>query len=114
MALSAEAGTKHGLSPSVWIFDELAQAKTRDLFDALDTAQGARREPAGRARLTHVQRRARGHGADGDASSRCRHRGRIEAHGRAHRAGQEAAHPVTSIRQVHGIDASRSTPKDGG
>ena len=47
VALSAEAGTKHGLSPSVWIFDELAQAKSRDLFDALDTAQGARREPLG-------------------------------------------------------------------
>ncbi|MEM9262408.1 MAG: terminase TerL endonuclease subunit [Pseudomonadota bacterium] len=46
-ALSAEAGTKHGLSPSVWIFDELAQAKKRDLFDALDTAQGARDEPLG-------------------------------------------------------------------
>ena len=40
-AISAEAGTKHGLNPSVVIFDELAQAKNRDLYDALDTAMGA-------------------------------------------------------------------------
>lgn len=44
-ALSAEAGTKHGLSPSMVIFDELAQAKTRELYDVLDTAMGARAEP---------------------------------------------------------------------
>jgi phage terminase large subunit-like protein len=46
-AISAEAGTKHGLNPSVWIFDELAQAKNRELFDVLDTSQGARSEPLG-------------------------------------------------------------------
>ncbi len=46
-AISAEAGTKHGGNPSVWIFDELAQAKNRDLFDVLDTSQGARDEPLG-------------------------------------------------------------------
>jgi phage terminase large subunit-like protein len=46
-AISAEAGTKHGGNPSVWIFDELAQAKNRDLFDVLDTSQGARAEPLG-------------------------------------------------------------------
>jgi phage terminase large subunit-like protein len=44
-AVSAEAGTKHGYSPSVVIFDELAQAKTRDLYDVLDTSFGAREEP---------------------------------------------------------------------
>ena len=44
-ALSAEAGTKHGLNPTVVIYDELAQAKNRDLFDVLDTSMGAREEP---------------------------------------------------------------------
>lgn len=44
-ALSAEAGTKHGLNPSFIIYDELAQAKTRELLDTLTTSQGARSEP---------------------------------------------------------------------
>ena len=44
-AISAEAGTKHGLNPSVVLYDELAQARTRDLYDVLDTAMGARDEP---------------------------------------------------------------------
>jgi phage terminase large subunit-like protein len=44
-AISAEAGTKHGLNPTVVIFDELAQAKDRDLYDVLDTSMGAREEP---------------------------------------------------------------------
>lgn len=44
-AISSEAGTKHGLNPSVVIFDELAQAKGRALYDVLDTAMGAREEP---------------------------------------------------------------------
>ena len=44
-AISAEAGTKHGLNPSVVIYDELAQAKNRALYDVLDTAMGAREEP---------------------------------------------------------------------
>jgi len=44
-ALSAEAGTKHGLNPTVVIYDELAQAPSRDLFDVLDTSMGAREEP---------------------------------------------------------------------
>lgn len=44
-ALSSESGTKHGLNPSVVIFDELAQAKSRDLYDVLDTSMGARLEP---------------------------------------------------------------------
>ena len=46
-ALSAEAGTKHGLNPSVFIYDELAQSKNRELYDVLDTSQGARHEPLG-------------------------------------------------------------------
>lgn len=44
-ALSAVAGTKHGFNPTVIIFDELAQAKNRDLYDVLDTSFGARAEP---------------------------------------------------------------------
>lgn len=44
-AISAEAGTKHGLNPSFVIFDELAQAKSRELYDVLDTSMGARAEP---------------------------------------------------------------------
>ncbi|MEZ0169919.1 terminase large subunit [Microvirga sp. TS319] len=44
-AISAEAGTKHGLNPSFVIFDELAQARDRELYDVLDTSMGARAEP---------------------------------------------------------------------
>jgi phage terminase large subunit-like protein len=44
-AMSAEAGTKHGLNPTFVIFDELAQAKNRELYDVLDTSMGARAEP---------------------------------------------------------------------
>ena len=44
-AISAEAGTKHGLNPSFVIFDELAQARNRELYDVLDTSMGARAEP---------------------------------------------------------------------
>lgn len=44
-AISAESGTKHGFNPTVVIFDELAQAKSRDLYDVLDTSFGARAEP---------------------------------------------------------------------
>jgi phage terminase large subunit-like protein len=44
-AISAEAGTKHGYSPSVVIYDELAQARNRDLYDVLDSSFGARDEP---------------------------------------------------------------------
>ncbi|RUM99155.1 terminase large subunit [Pseudaminobacter arsenicus] len=46
-ALSAEAGTKHGLNPSVWIYDELAQARDQELYEVLNTSQGARKEPLG-------------------------------------------------------------------
>lgn len=44
-ALSSDAATKHGLSPSCVIYDELGQASNRDLFDALDSAMGARDDP---------------------------------------------------------------------
>ena len=44
-AISAEAGTKYGLNPTVVIYDELAQARNRDLYDALDTSMAARLEP---------------------------------------------------------------------
>jgi phage terminase large subunit-like protein len=44
-AISAEAGTKHGYMPSVVIYDELAQAKSRELYDVLDTSFGASAEP---------------------------------------------------------------------
>lgn len=44
-AVSAEAGTKFGLNPTVVIYDELAQSRNRDLYDALDTSMAAREEP---------------------------------------------------------------------
>ena len=44
-ALSADVPGKHGLSPSFVVYDELGQATKRDLFDALDTAMGARADP---------------------------------------------------------------------
>lgn len=44
-ALSADVATKHGLSPSFVVYDELGQATSRDLYDVLDTAMGARAEP---------------------------------------------------------------------
>ena len=45
MALSREAKTKMGLNPSMVIFDELGQAPDRQLYDAMDSAMGARKEP---------------------------------------------------------------------
>lgn len=47
VALSADAKTKHGKNPALWIYDELAQAQKTDLYDALDTSQGAQDEPLG-------------------------------------------------------------------
>lgn len=44
-ALSADAATKMGLSPSFIVYDELGSAKKRDLYDAMDTAMGARDNP---------------------------------------------------------------------
>lgn len=44
-ALSADAGSKMGLSPSFVVYDELGSAPNRDLYDAMDTASGARDNP---------------------------------------------------------------------
>ena len=44
-AVSAEASTKMGLNPSLVVYDELGQAQNRDLYDAMDTAMGARSNP---------------------------------------------------------------------
>ena len=44
-ALSSDVGGKHGLNPSLIIFDELAQAPDRELFDVLETSQSARSNP---------------------------------------------------------------------
>lgn len=44
-ALSAEAGTKYGLNPTMVIYDELSQARDTKLYDALATSMGAREEP---------------------------------------------------------------------
>jgi phage terminase large subunit-like protein len=44
-AVSAESTTKHGYNASFVVFDELAQARSRDLYDVLDTSMGARAEP---------------------------------------------------------------------
>jgi len=44
-ALSSEAGTKHGLKPSVVVFDELHVLPNRKLYNALTTGFGARLEP---------------------------------------------------------------------
>ena len=46
-ALSSDAKTKHGFSASCWIYDELAQAPDRRLFDVLSTSTAARAEPLG-------------------------------------------------------------------
>jgi len=43
--LSADAITKHGLSPSGIIFDELHAQPNRELWDVLTTGVGARRQP---------------------------------------------------------------------
>jgi phage terminase large subunit-like protein len=46
-ALSADVETKHGFSASVWIYDEIAQAPNRKLYDVLDTSGGGRKVPLG-------------------------------------------------------------------
>lgn len=46
-ALSADARRAHGLSPTLWVYDELAQAKDRQLLDNLQTAMGKRRRSLG-------------------------------------------------------------------
>jgi phage terminase large subunit-like protein len=44
-ALSSESRTKHGFNASCIIYDELAQAPNRELYDVLTTSMGARAEP---------------------------------------------------------------------
>lgn len=44
-ALSSESKTKHGFSASAIIYDELAQAPNRELWDVLTTSTGARAQP---------------------------------------------------------------------
>lgn len=46
-ALSADARRAHGLAPSLWVYDELAQAKDRTLLDNLINAKGKRSEALG-------------------------------------------------------------------
>ena len=44
-ALSSEAKTKMGLSPSFVVYDELGQTTDRELYDAMDSAMGGRKDP---------------------------------------------------------------------
>ena len=44
-ALSADANTKHGFNSSFVVYDELAQAPNRTLFDVLSTSMAARENP---------------------------------------------------------------------
>jgi phage terminase large subunit-like protein len=46
-SLSADDKRAHGLSPSLWIYDEFAQAPNTDLLDNLRTAMGKRAESLG-------------------------------------------------------------------
>jgi len=46
-SLSADDKRAHGLSPTLWIYDEFAQAPNSDLLDNLRTAMGKRRESLG-------------------------------------------------------------------
>jgi phage terminase large subunit-like protein len=46
-ALSADAKRAHGLAPSLWVYDELAQASDRTLLDNLSEGMGKRREALG-------------------------------------------------------------------
>ena len=46
-SLSADDKRAHGLSPSLWIFDEFAQSPNSELLDNLRTAMGKRREALG-------------------------------------------------------------------
>ena len=46
-ALSADARSAHGLAPSLWVYDELAQAKSRELLDNLMQGMSKRQEALG-------------------------------------------------------------------
>lgn len=45
--VSADPKTLHGKSPTLWIYDELAQSANEDLYDACNTSQGGREQPLG-------------------------------------------------------------------
>lgn len=45
--LSSDVRRGHGLSPTLWIYDELAQARNSELLDNLRTAQGKRKRSLG-------------------------------------------------------------------
>ena len=47
-SLSADDKRAHGLSPSLWIYDEFAQAPNSDLLNSLRTSMGKRSEVSGR------------------------------------------------------------------
>jgi phage terminase large subunit-like protein len=44
-AISADAGSQHGLSISTGVLDEIHAHRGRDLFDVISTSQGARQQP---------------------------------------------------------------------
>ena len=44
-AMSSDVENKHGLSPSLVIYDELHTAKNRELYDVMQTGMGARKQP---------------------------------------------------------------------
>jgi Phage Terminase len=46
-SLSADDKRAHGLSPTLWVFDEFAQATNTELLDNLKTAMGKRKESLG-------------------------------------------------------------------
>ncbi len=46
-ALSADARRAHGLAPSFWVYDELAQARDSELLENLRTAMGKRKAALG-------------------------------------------------------------------
>ena len=53
-ALSQDARRGHGLSPTFWIYDELAQTRTRELLDNLRTALGKRKRSLGMVTSTQA------------------------------------------------------------
>ena len=67
--LSAEAFTKEGLSPTMVIFDELHAQPTRELFDVMQLAQGARGNMATMFCITTAGQKSDKNGQDSIAYS---------------------------------------------
>ncbi len=44
-AISAEASTKHGFNAHIVIYDEIHEARNRELYDVMKTSMGARTQP---------------------------------------------------------------------